>query len=82
MGFLPPKGASHIESRKWPNTHLGRQTQYHKQANNNMDIKIKRDIYTTTWELKANMNNRQDKEKDFIYGKMMLHERKKERGWV
>ena len=28
-----------------------------------MDIKIKRDICTTTWELKANMNNRQDKEK-------------------
>ena len=63
MRFLPPNGTSHIESRKWPNTHLGRQTQYHKQANNNMDIKIKRDICTTTWELKANMNNRQDKEK-------------------
>lgn len=32
MGFLAPKGTSHIESRRWSDTHLGKQTQYHKQG--------------------------------------------------
>ena len=55
--------------------------QYYKLANNNMDIKIKRDIYTTTQGFKANMNNRQNKENDFTYGNF-LHERNKGMGWV
>ena len=37
-----------------------------------MDTKIRRDIYATTQGFKANMNNRQDIENDFIYGNMMF----------
>ena len=46
MRFLPPKGTSHASRRRWSNIHLEKKAQQHKTNNNNMNIKIKREIYT------------------------------------
>ena len=46
MGLFPPKGTSHTNPRRWSNTHLRETSIITQTNNNNMNIKIKRDIYT------------------------------------